>query len=387
MISPVSLLVNLRSRHTFIRITDLHLYHLVAAVAPVAGVQMLENSLNCRALVKVSDQAAADSVIARLDGAHTELGSVRVSRADADFVASAANLGRPSKLKAEKENVRQFKLKSMGLKEGPGDSKDRKTSLSIFGSTKQARDSLQTQDSRNVIFGVGNSRHIGDTNAKAVRQLEENPCNTSLAIKTQLPVQNSKVSSDLSELPIRHTVHVTHDDSVQLSEKRVLKAFRRFGRVLNLSFDPHVSVWALDYNSAKEVSKVLKVLANNKLFGYKLAETQQHHLLFSGLASPINVSPRNGTSSEDTSAGRKGDVLTVARRSSVRFETRCSALSLESLCVDVARVHVPVQISLGYDSIRRSHFCIADFKSVHEAAEVLVSVGQAHRSVSCKFAD
>lgn len=385
MNSHVNLIVSVRARHQFIRISDLHLYHLIAAVTPVVGIQMLECSINCRASVAVSDVAAANEVIEKLNGAHTELGSVRVSVAEDNGAVNGLACNAYASKKESKENLKSVKDSLKFSKSDFCKENGQQKVYALFGNAKQARRNVDVWESLNSKLGDSNQRLVGESATSGTKQVEDNTCNTSLLLATQKSnIQNGKNLSECPDEP--QSIRITHDEPAQLTEKRVLKAFRRFGRVFAMSFDADNACWTLEYSSQKEIGKVNKVLANGKLFGYRLAHEEPHKASIID-ASPTACSLRYTPSSKDVNHGRPCAVKTPAHGATIRIDIHGKQLTLESLCLNVARIHVPVQISLGFDSVRRTHFCVADFRFAHEAAEVLVHMSQSRRDLTCKFAD
>jgi len=329
---------------------------------------------------------SANTVIQKLNGAQTELGSVRVSVADTEAMVNGFACPAQAGKKEDKENLKHAKASRKFASSALQRENGQQPAFALFGSSKQVREPVNVRETQNSNSGVDKSRLIDATDAYCISNIENNTCNTSLMIKTQSPVQMTKDSTDNSDVDARHAIRVTHDEPAQLAEKRVLKAFRRFGRVFGMLFDESSACWTLEYGSSKEIAKVFKVLTNNKLFGYKLVHEEANKLSINDV-SPTACSLRFTPSSKDISVSQKCAVKTQAHRSSIRIELHSKTLTLESLCLDVARCHIPVQISLGYDSVRRTHFCVADFRFAHEAAEVLVSLGQARRDLTCKFTD
>lgn len=149
-----------------------------------------------------------------------------------------------------------------------------------------------------------------------------------------------------------------------------------------MAYDEKRQEWTLEYGSAKEVSKVTKVLANNKLFGYRLRNAEPSINRSTDATSP---SLEHKGSSRDTSAEILSSEGVTLNRSSLRIDVLSDEVTLENICSIVARIHVPVQISFGYDPVDGIRTCIADFNFVHEAAEALVTISREHTDLSCRL--
>ena len=387
MNSHINLIVSVRTRHQFIRISDLHLYRLIAAITPVIGLQMIESSVNCRALVRVTDVVCSNAVIERLNGAQTELGSIWVSVAEGDAMVNEFACNTHASKKDGKENFKNVKDSQKRASTGLHRENGPQPAYALFGSAKQVRESFNVCESLNLKLSDSKSRLVGESATTGIKDVEDNTCNTSLLIKTQQSnIQTAKNSTEDSDVLTSYAICITHDESAQLAEKRVLKAFRRFGRVFNMAFNAENSCWTLEYSSPKEIGKVSKVLSNDKLFGYRLVHAEPHKSSINDV-SPTACSLRYTPTSKDISPAQVCVVKTQTHTRAIRIDIHSRALTLESLCLNVARIHVPVQISLGFDSVHRTHFCIADFRYAYEAAEVLVSMNQQRKNLTCKFAD
>jgi len=394
MSDQVNLLVCLSAQHSFIRITELHFFNLVTAIAPVMNVKLLSSGSDLQALVRLSDRQAADRVIQNLDGRSTDLGRVRVLLSTEDHVDY--QWGFNGKNQCHKREVFGA-VSSNSIQYLNSLKKDRSIGFGSYGLFKNGARDMANKTMEPMSFidplnmtqctninglsqNYGNKKPITDKTNDNKPLFENKNCPNATI--------QSQDENEESECGIR--IEVTHDDPAQLVEKKVLKAFRRFGRVFNMSFDENKSAWVLEYGSSKEVRKVSKVLANNKLFGYRLKSVDNSTgLLDKGASSSDTTKP----SSENKIESNPNITSVVDNRtfksdcSTIRIEFKSNKLSPEYVCVAIARIHKPCQLSFGFDKRRNTRFCLADFRFAYQAAEVLVTISQSNNGFSCRFSD
>lgn len=86
----------------------------------------------------------------------------------------------------------------------------------------------------------------------------------------RMPNQPSEQGNSQQPKDFRLKVlRVTHDQISRVTQKGVLKIFRRFGRVLSLGFDQERQFWSVQYGYTKEAHKASKAVALDKLYGYR----------------------------------------------------------------------------------------------------------------------
>lgn len=386
MSDQVNVLVCLSAQHSFIRITELHIYNLVNIIAPVLSIKLLSSEGELRALVQLLDHTAANFVIAELDGRSTALGQVRVllsQHSNVDYKWNATTKLRSCKRRPLEQIVANSTQYLNSFKKQA----NMQESYSLFGS-----DSQNANKSANPTF-------ILNTLDSTLYTKKEEACLTSNSNDsrpdkdTACPSTKNMDATMQSSIIVNNsdadvTVEITHEDVAQLAEKKVLKAFRRFGRVFNMRFDENRTVWILEYGTIKEVNKVIKVLNNDKLFGYKVYSTPaltKNQGLNHETKLKQSTSLNSVVESKDysTQEARQAD---KASRSSLRIDLKSQTYTIESVCLAVARIHKPVQLSFAHDVVGNNNFCIADFKFTYEAGEVLVAMNQAKNGLSCRFA-
>lgn len=375
MTTQVDLLVHVNSKHSFIRITELHIYHLVATVAPVVNIHMLDEQPHYRALARVADTLTANLVVKALNGSATELGTVWVSAVELGQALLAREGGRNRGSDSAKENIKYKEpvLAQLNSTAAP---------WTPFGGSHQARNGSLAANTLAALTKPSQSRTDVGKAPKQQKAVEIKHGNTPLS--NNINHGNTTALSSVTNTNSNTVVHlcITHDSTAQLAEKKVLKAFRRFGRVFNMSYDEKRREWTLEYSSAKEVSKVTKVLANNKLFGYRLSSVNSSIDRSTETCSP---SHELKSSSKNTSAEINSSEGATVDRSSLRIDVMDGDVTLEKICSIVASVHIPVQMSFGYDPVRGIRTCVADFNFVHQAAEALVAIGQQHENLCCRI--
>lgn len=375
MINQVDLIVNVNSKHSFIRISELHIYNLIASVAPVLNVCMLDMQPHYRALARVANISIANLVIKELHGSSSELGIVWVSLAEAGQELLAPRKIRNCGLDLEKENIKYKEPKSASqIFKNP-----------LWTPFSGARQALKGSFANNTpVASTFLSKVDSDTSKSPTKPeiIEIKHGNTPLSLNINHGNITSHSTATVTNTGSDIRLCITHESTAQLVEKKVLKAFRRFGRVISMSFDQKRNEWTLEYSSAKEVNKVSKVLTNNKLFGYRLASHNAYISCSTEKILPIlERKQRSASTVADNFFNEDVDV----RRSSVRIDVMDSTLTSENVLFIVASIHVPVQMSFGYDAERGINICIAHFNLMHQAAEVLVTLGQKHEQLCCRL--
>lgn len=72
--------------------------------------------------------------------------------------------------------------------------------------------------------------------------------------------------------PNLNVIRITYSQTTALTQKSVVRIFRRFGRIDSLTFDQDRQFWTIQYRFAKEAFKASKGIALDKLFGYRFFE-------------------------------------------------------------------------------------------------------------------
>ena len=379
----VNLLVCLSAQHPFICLSELHFYHLVNAIVPVINVQLTKSNTQLHALVKVQDLPSAHFAIAKLNGAQTTLGTIRVALAGKTHTCFADGTAHPGHQSEFGAKTNHFKTQN--------------STQNLFNSNYLSNSMLNnTMLTNNVEFSANqaalknNKENKPPKRGLALKPSKNQDCSEEVVVSDKIKniTTDFKSTAEFSNSQTENRIHITHDDVAQLSEKKVLKAFRRFGRVFGLHFIEEQSTWVLEYGSIKEVSKVTKVLNNNKLFGYRLRNGLHTVSQSTKATTPVNISTpsvRKETPSNKHSTDLSDNNTSLASRSTLRIDLTNSTMSIEKLCLIVARIHKPVQMSLGLDSDRKSRFCFAEFNFLHQAAEVLVALDGTVSRLRCRF--
>ena len=389
MDASVSLQVCLSAQHPFIRVTELHIYHLVSAIAPVLNVEMLSTESPLRALVKVPDLESATAVVESLDGMRTGFVTVQVS------LLGQINL----KQNQETENkncgmVQKGKILSNcdtgRYHNTPG---NRYVENQAHLSQEQTR-SIQSADGFSTQLQSPTSHNSFTQPNGDLICLHQQNADSNIDLKplyrkaATLSPLTDHLTDTLNSQEHRF-IETTHDVPVQLVEKKVLKAFRRFGRVYNMTFDKSRSIWILEYGSEREVNKVIKVLQSNKLFGYRVYSDVPQGSILSDRA-PKTAIVALPSQNENLTVKNVDTAFSGARnkrtvRSTLHVDLSSSRLKLKQVCLIVAKVHRPVEIRFGLDCFQKSSFCLIDFEFTHEAADALVSLCGKHKDLICRF--
>ena len=133
------------------------------------------------------------------------------------------------------------------------------------------------------------------------------------------------------------TICVTHTDVEAMKGGRVLRIFRRFGRIVSLTFDYERVFWAVTYRSDKEVNKIANAIANDTLYGYQLSEQEE-----------------------------------FPQPKYLRIAYAHSSPTLEEISVMVARVHMPSAVYACKEQNTSTPYFVVDFKCSRDAADALV---------------
>lgn len=67
----------------------------------------------------------------------------------------------------------------------------------------------------------------------------------------------------------RNILRVTHIDFTALSQNKVRKTFKQFGRIISLEYNHKNAFWNVEYENDKKISRIREIMENSNLNGYK----------------------------------------------------------------------------------------------------------------------
>lgn len=379
MSDQVRLLLCLSSQPSYINITERHIRNLVDPIASAAEIRLLSGKGDTRALLRLANQAMADRVAQSLHGITTSLGRVGIYDVDAGAGLKAALDGSKAVLGHISLNTTQSPWNDSAPS---SDENGQKTKTRFILPKRAILPPVQLLPSIQLCGAEQGVSHFGGIGPSKSALKHDIGCG-----REEDKQHPSGTTLDTVQTGVAACfIEVTHPDGAQMTEKKVLKAFRRFGRIFNMRFDENKNAWLLQYGSDKEVRKVAKVLANNKLFGYVL-QSKDEHMDANAHAAIF------GTGFYPSPASSKDNVKlmdcppTNAWRSTLRIDFSGPALSLDRLCLAMARVHKPLEVSACLDPVRNRAFALARFTCLSEAAEVLMELGRTSSRLRARFAD
>lgn len=274
---------------------ELVLHAMMSAVAPVTNLKLIANDPTVKAFVQVSSARAADRLIAQLSGKVLPEGKLKIV------------------LSKHKDVVYPVSIAEM-LKRSSVGTHDRTRTT---GTDCSREDSLPEDDLKKVPSADAQIAFFkGKTEEGSEAGVEE------------------------------HTIRITHSDMEALKGGRVLRIFRRFGRIVHLTFDYERAHWTIEYRSSKEVLKIATAIKNDTLYGYVLAE------------EPLALKCPQNEELHDFDATH------------LRLSFNDSYTTLEQVSLLLAATHMPAFVYQTIEARTSASVFIAQFKKSSQAAEV-----------------
>lgn len=382
MSEQVRLMLCLSAQPSFIKLTERHIRNLVDPITTAVDIRLLPSSGDIRALLHLQNQAAADRLALNLHGITTQLGRVGIYDVDAVADVKTALYGSREVFGHFSLNTTQFPFSNCAA------SSDKKAlNCKVRVSNTKCTDFKTAQVLQSTLPLTTVLVKPRSNGLVAKSPAFDAPNKENHEIDTKQQVSGTTLDSVQRVEPCADAViTVTHQDAAQLVEKKVLKAFRRFGRIFGMQFNDSKATWVLQYGSVKEVRKVAKVLANNKLFGYTLHPEDKLSAVACD-AEEYNAGSSSQPTSNQTKLKLVNAATSSARRSTLRIDYSGSTLNFEALCLAVAKVHKPSEASACLDPVRNQSFALMHFAFLFEAAEVLVELGRTCEGVRARFAN
>lgn len=179
--------------------------------------------------------------------------------------------------------------------------------------------------------------------------------------------------------PRPNILYVTHNEIAAVTEKGILRIFRRFGRVLSLKLDQNQKFWSVQYGYPTEAYKARKAVAIDKLYGYKFYQEE-------GLSTPFSLvttadeqrDRRPVTSFRGAVIIREFKDLELDSQYTIQIVFADDKVQIEAVCRLLTRKHRPLSLSQGYDTQKKQILFIAAFELLSQAAETLMYLTQDH---------
>lgn len=342
------------------QVNELVFFHLVDQIAPVKNIRMIAHEGQLKAFVQVEDHMCAERVIAALNGQLMNVGKVKVFISNKGFVNYEQPLDQVIQKCLQEEQQEQSVVKRNSY-----------STLHIANVQSGRQIDNCTESPQPITSKVANMK-IGGVPLNPAAQRPRRP----VLIKMNNFLDSSALSQPMEEQPATttpinplHAIKVTHSDEESLSHNRMLRVFRRFGRVINLVLDEEASCWTIVYRSTKDVEKAVKAVEEGKLFGYRLHGTNNSR-----------------TSIDQRGCGRKNferEQPAFAQRPAIRAALRVTfnntQVPLGSVAALVSRTHLPSKLTCFTNHKTSRCYYLVEYDYLYQAAEALVSLSHVPR--------
>ena len=360
-----SLLVCLSPSVPLSQVNELVFFYLVDQITPVKNVRMIAVEGQVKAFVQVEDQKCAEMVIAALNGRLMNIGKVKVFISNKSFVNYEQRLSQVLErcMKEEREEPSAIKRDSYS------------TLFGLNGPSRQLDN--RTENPHSFLNNVAENKNGGmplDESTEKSRKpvLIKMDDFLELSALSQPSEEQPTATSPINPL---HVIKITHEVEEALLQKRMLRVFRRFGRVMDMSLSAEAKCWTIVYRSTKDVEKAVTAINEGKLFGYRLLGPNYSQ-------TSINQRGRN-----DKACKQKPPVIAQKPRANaaLRVSFRNMLMSIGSLAVLVSKIHLPSKITCFTNPKTSKCYYVVEYDYLYQAAEALISFSQLSSEIKgCK---
>lgn len=361
-------LLSLRPSIPVDQITESSIYGPVSQVAQIRNLKIVERGALVKAEIYVTSQEAVSLVIKRLNGKIIGIGKVEVSAPVVDpsiqthYIKKAHTISEISGLSHSIEIESQTSSRQLLRVYGSG-------SHTGSNSTNQTSKPQQTP-----------SKGIFTNSLQMTPVSRENSEDQSGSISGSKDISQSvdDVLKLIESGNAANIIKITHDDITALGNKKVLRIFRRFGRILNLAFDYERSHWWIEYRSNREAEKVTGAIERNDLYGYQVYKDEEEPdekeekvetVLDSETKQPQVFDENLVQQVEKVSSP---SYLPVWAFLQVSYQEK--KVPKDYLSKLIAATHLPLQLIQGFNPNTHLDVLRATFNFIFEAAEVLESL-------------
>lgn len=349
MSQRVTLLVCLSSPVQLTRWTEYSFFSLINPIAPVKNVKILSTQSQSRALIQVQNDQLAQLVIDRLHGRSSQYGKITVVYFNQQWPHGSSD--------AEYSPVA-----SMRLDENANPSRQ-PPALKVFQQQEDAYARLGSNFQAQQIYVTSESD--GTSNNPPVPRLQASSADG-------LTLFCGRDATELTHSQLPTIAKITHHDATALKQNKVIRIFRRFGRIVDIAFDRQRIFWAIEYRSDREVSKVINAVVSDKLYGYAIIETEQKQ----SEAPCINKSMAKPISSESNGS-------TALSAGCILVYLTDKYIEIEELCFFVSRVFIPLTIRQCLEPKTHNRCFAVEFEFVFQAAQALIVLSQQTGRFKC----
>lgn len=375
MIKPVTLLVCLSPSVPQEKINELSFFNIVNVFVEVKNVRIVTLEGQMKAFVQVADRTSADFVIGKLHGRLMNIGKVKVFESNKRCVIFPRSLAEIFSLCEAQDSEFNFTEKD------------------------KIRGTLQNTDTEiNLLhfqfdFGNGDAKAFkAPKNSIPIDLLFNNTLEkldqkiqglTDSKLEPEAREAEGKIQEFVTDEGV-YEVMITHNDVALLREKKILRIFRRFGRITNYIFEHSTATWILRYRFEREIDNAANKIDENKLYGYKLIGMKKHDFGNACVSQPLLDGPKVQSESE-YSCSNDNHIKEGLLHPSLQFYLIDNDITIRELCKLIVKIHTPVQIAQCYNVRLKKPVFIAYFMYISEAAEVLVAFNALRSRVRCNL--
>lgn len=306
----VNLLVCLSHKQPIIQSPELTLHKIISPVSPLSNIKVIGTGEVLKAFVEVANTMAAERVIEQLSGRTLAIGKIKIVMSKYRDIAYSTYVP-----------MQTFKCSA------------------IQNTQTHTTNSDNSQEQIDKFANPGASSQINFFKGKVPNVLEDSSPNDT-AIVTN------------------NTIKITHTDMESLKGGRVLRIFRRFGRIVNLNFDYDQTFWLIEYRSDKEVIKITNAILNDTLYGYQLFGENGQNKTSGSLPTTNQLSASDDKFEDDSTTHLQ---IFFAR----------DFVSIEEASLLMARTHIPNFVYQCIEPDTGKPYFVAQFKKSEQVADVI----------------
>lgn len=357
------------------QVNELVFHHLVDQIVPVKNVRMIAYEGQMKAFVQVEDQESAEAVILALNGRLMNVGKVKVFVSNKNYV----NYDQP---------LHQVLERCMSKENAGSETGQRSTLSTLHGFNPQSALQIESRIENAILFSQKVSIDVSNGHAHEHKNMQSRKLNAiemhDFLDSSALSQQNGSQPSNIPINPL-HAVRVTHSDGEAMIKNRVLRVFRRFGRVINMTLDSDINCWTVEYRSVKDAEKAIIAIDDDKLFGYRMYVSTNSEVNADKLARINSDTTIRRTDNKKQCAVAQENKPTVNSCEALRIIFNNPLLSVSAAVRLVSITHCPNKLTRYFNYKTNQCYYVVEYDYSYQAAEAFISLNNlSHEFESCK---
>ena len=374
----ITLLVSLKPSKPQKDINELIIFDLVNPITDVMNLKPISKQNCIKAFVQVKSKQMADIVVNKLHGQNLDIGRIQAFISHKKYIHYEMNL--KEVLKACRQNT---KTRLSNFKDGKKNqfisAFNGKINWDAVDDMKVETESFRKEDRfcRNIDDVLNKSNPtIGYLSEDSISEIEHGMLQNSAFIEN-----NDNLIENLNKLEDKSServIQVIHQNLIELDQLRVFTTFKRFGNIVNLTFNYNRVFWSVEYESSNQARKAIRAIEDDEVGGYRI---------FGKHRQPIKRKKSSNSYINDTKLQKLIDCVKKQSLSSLQVAFNDVKISIGMVCELISRTHSPIELRRCFDDKSGLYYYEANFEFLYQAAEVLNDFAKMKNVVKWSFVD